>query len=75
MRRCSDQGNKLRYIITIRGMSRDIAINERKLTISRSKSSRLFNKNGGTDIFDSNKIFSQVTLSVLAMKAREIVEF
>ena len=31
MRRCSGKANKLRYIYTIRGTSRDIAIKERKI--------------------------------------------
>ena len=41
MRRCSGKANKLRYIYTIRGTLRDIAIKDRKLTISKLKSSRL----------------------------------
>ena len=31
MRRCSGKANKLRYIYTIRGTSRDIAIKEQKI--------------------------------------------
>ena len=41
MRRCSGKANKLKYIYTIRGMSGTSPSRNGKLTISKSKSSRL----------------------------------
>ena len=37
MRRCSGKANKLRYLYTIRGTSRDIAIKEQKIDNIRIK--------------------------------------
>ena len=40
-RRCSSETNKLRYVHSIGGTWKDIAVEEGKLTISKSKSSSL----------------------------------